>query len=411
MCYWNSYASPASDIIKKARPATALSKVILYADSTFTSDIVEVYYSGELFEVVRESFVEHEDSDQKQKFKWYSVKAEDGTKGWLFGDGIAVVIPDYKLDYKLRDFNKKEINFSKGFEESIMWIGEIKGRDNFHLDDALNPLYNETYLIITNKNGYSLNINISSENEDAKHTLRAIKLYDLTGDGTEEIILENESIMTDGNNSNINISVYSMQSGMLKTIFEERTSLKNQKGSTTPAIAKYVDIEGDILRIEYMDYVDCSKYSLRLPTDKRSTHEYCMELVTYSYKWNNRKKIFDDLFEETRMTPKAQSKYGSLSVRKRPTFASKKVGTLDFQETFKVIKHYDKIILKNGEKKTETYLFIQLLDGTTGYILANHATFINSFHAPMISKYYNCKNKNTGQQLCTSKPASFLGVH
>jgi len=66
--------------------------------------------------------------------------------------------------------------------------------------------------------------------------------------------------------------------------------------------------------------------------------------------------------------------------------------------------------LMNGEKRVEMYLFIQLLDGTTGYILANHANFINSFHAPMISKYYNCKNQNAGRQLCTSKPASFLAV-
>ena len=91
------------------RPATALNKVILYQDSSFFDHSSVVYEEGALFSILGESRFEHEDAAQNQKFKWYYVRTPDQKKGWIFGDGIAVIQPADEINGISYKYHLKEI--------------------------------------------------------------------------------------------------------------------------------------------------------------------------------------------------------------------------------------------------------------------------------------------------------------
>ena len=135
--------------ILPTRPATALNKVILYQDSSFFDHSSVVYEEGALFSVLGESRFEHEDAAQNQKFKWYYVQTPDQKKGWIFGDGIAVIQPADEIKGISYKYHLKEIQYDNSSEKLTAWIATIEGRDNLYEEDHLNPLYTVSYTHLT----------------------------------------------------------------------------------------------------------------------------------------------------------------------------------------------------------------------------------------------------------------------
>jgi hypothetical protein len=117
-CSSQLIADTAAQIILTKRAAVTVSPVRLYADSSYSKQTETTFTEGELLEVLGESGREHLDNTQNQTFKWYKVRTTSGAIGWIFGDNLAVVLPEYLVDAPLRPFFKKSARFDNGFEKA-----------------------------------------------------------------------------------------------------------------------------------------------------------------------------------------------------------------------------------------------------------------------------------------------------
>ena len=145
-------------------------------------------------EVLDETTLLHLDDAQNQKFKWYKIRSLSGQEGWVFGDGVAVIMKNGNIDSKLTSFHKKKISLNNGFEKSVTWIAAIQGRDNLHDNDLLNSTYHEYYVVVTNEHGKSVHMNYESQSAMGREVLNLFQMKDVTNDGTADFLMETKSL-------------------------------------------------------------------------------------------------------------------------------------------------------------------------------------------------------------------------
>jgi hypothetical protein len=388
----------ANSIVVNARPAVSLNNVTLYPDSTFIMHSNIILPEGEIFEVLGETAFEHEDAAQNQKFKWYFVRSRHGQEGWIFGDGLAVLVPEENVDVKIRPYYMQRMQFNNGFEDAIMWVASIEGRDNFHEQDYLNPPYRESYFVITNDEGSSVYFNFSGANATGKTDVRSFQLHDTTGDGIPDFVLQTSSVATNETFENRNMEIYSFQSGSLDKVFDERMTLSYGDDLVSPALYKYVEIDKNLIRVAYVDYLPCKAYRLPFPYDElKKENERCLEYVTYTYQWNEQLKKYQILYAESRTSPQAHPHDNKVDVKKDPSYLGKVICVVNKTDKLQVIKHFERYVLENGKKKIVPYLYVKLPSGNFGYIMADEIDFINIEHANLLHKYYQLKPLTKGE--------------
>ena len=382
----------ANSIVANTRPAVSLNNVTLYPDSTFATHSNTVLPEGELFEVLGETYFEHEDAAQNQKFKWYFVRSRHGQEGWVFGDGLAVVVPEEDIDVKIRPYHMQRMQFNNGFEDAIMWVAAIQGRDNFHKEDYLNPPYRESYFVVTNDNGNTVYFNFSETNARGKTEIRDFQLHDTTDDGVSEFVLQTSSIATNQTFENRNLEIYSFQSGSLDRIFDERMTLSYDDDVVSPALFKYVEIDQNLVRVAFVDYLPCKSYSLPYAYDElKKQNERCLEYVTYTYQWSEQSKKYQMLYKKSRISPQAQPLRNKIKIKNEPSYLGKEICVVGKADKLQVIKHYERFVLENGKKKIVPYLYVKLPSGNFGYIMADEVDFLNIEHANLLKEYYQLK--------------------
>ena len=388
----------ANSIVVNTRPAVSLNNVTLYPDSTFTKHSNIILPEGELFEILGETYYEHEDAAQNQKFKWYFVRSRHGQEGWIFGDGLAVVVQEENVDVKVRPYYMQRMSFNNGFEDAIMWVAAIQGRDNFHEEDYLNPPYRESYFVITNDNGNSVYFNYSEANARGKTEVRSFQLHDTTGDGIAEFVLQTSSFATNETFEHRNLEIFSFRSGSLDKIFDERMSLNYGDDLASPSLFKYVEIDKDLIRVAYLDFVPCKAYRLPFPYDElKKQNERCLEYVTYTFQWSNQLNKYKVLYAESRTSPKASPTGNKIKIKKEPSYIGKVICVVDKSDQLQVIKHYERFVLENGKKKIVPYLYVKLPSGNYGYIMADEVNFQHIEHAGLLREYYQLKPLTKGE--------------
>ncbi|MEM9819605.1 MAG: hypothetical protein AAF985_00980 [Bacteroidota bacterium] len=383
-------AAEATDIIFKSRAATTLNSVTLYTDSTFSKPSNTFFKGGHLFEVLGESIEEHTDDSENQKFKWFRVRSEDGQSGWIYGDGLAVIVPDDKVKTVLQPFHKKKYHFDNGFDQATLWVATIEGRDNFHEQDYLNPGYEEVYIVITNDRGRSVHINVGGNNARGAYELHHAELFDATGDRIPEILVQTSSLPVGSNVENRNLEVYSFQAGTLSKVFEERMTLNYGDDLPSPSLFKHIEIAPQSIRIAYVDYPICSDAKVNIGKKlKGKKTERCMEYVTYTYLWNERKSRYETLYEANHSFVKGGIRYSGIYLQEKASIASKRIKLIDRSNQLYILKHYEKFIRKGKSTQVVPYLYVRLQSGEEGYVLADKVGFIDLEHAELLTDYYS----------------------
>ncbi len=362
----------------------------MFGDSSYSNQTNVFFQQGELFEIIGETFYEHEDDAQNQKYKWFQIKSSDGKTGWIFGDAIAVIISDNAIKKEYQSFHKTKTNFSSGFENSVTWIGQIKGHDNFHEKDYLNPIYEETYLVITNERGKSVFVNIEGQSEMGKTSILNMQLLDLTNDNSPEIIMETTSFASGDNMDAKSFIIQSVQAGTMVEILNEVMTLEYSEQIPSPAFSKYIEVIDETIRVEYVDYVSCDKYDVvENVTTTSKTMERCMEYVTYTYIWNDRKNNFELMYPKTRDYIVGGSKMPNVSVYKEPSFSSPRLLGITPFTKLKIIKHFETIDKYGSTKKVVPYFLVRLTNGKEGFVKAADIGIVQIEHADLLNRFYN----------------------
>ena len=380
-------ADDVSKIILNKRAAVSISPVRLYTDSTYLASSETTFTEGELFEVTGETVVEHFDNTQNQTFKWYKVQATNGATGWLFGDNLAVVLLENNVEPTLRPYFKKSASFDNGFEKATIWLAETDGHD-VKTEPAVRPSYRECYLVVTNERGRCVVLNYANVSETNKKTLQSLHFQDLTENKINEILLETSAIPPGSTLEEHVFEIYTFKSGALTKLFEERLTLTWEADVPAPSFLKFVEIEGTTIRIAYVDYIPCEKYSLSLPTDVRSkTQERCLEYVTYSFCWDKIERAFKTLYPVSRRTVQG-AVFETTTLKATPSVSADEITLVTPADRLQVIKHFENICIINGEKKLETWLYVRHPAGILGYVRASEISFKNTEHAAVLKEYY-----------------------
>jgi hypothetical protein len=377
----------AAKIILTKRAAVSVSAVRLYADSTYAASTETNFTEGELFEVLGETVLEHFDNTQNQTFKWYKVRATGGEVGWLFGDNLAVVLTENAVEPSLRPYFKKSASFDNGFEKATIWLANTDGHD-VKTTPSINPSYHEFYLVVTNERGHCVLLNYANVSETNRKSLQSVHFQDVTANKINEILIETSAIPTGNTLEEHVFEIYTFKSGALSKLFEERLTLAWEKDVPAPSFSKFVEIEGSTIRIAYVDYLNCDKYSLNLPTDSRSqTQERCLEYVTYSFRWDKIERFFKPLYPESRRTVQAIA-YETTILKTTPAAYSPAAVLVTPADRLQVIKHYEALVVENGEKKLETWLYVRHPAGILGYVRGRDVALKNTEHAAVLRDYY-----------------------
>ncbi len=383
------FSIPVWSITIDQSTATALNPVNLYADSTFTEDTEYVYKEGDMFRVLRESAYEHPDADQKQKFKWYQVETPDNRVGWIFGDGLAVYVSQQDLDPVLLPYHRRKVTLGNGFDSAITWVASIQGRDNFHQEDYMNPLYSEFYLVVTNFRGRSVMMKCAGESARGETSIKNVETKDITGDGHPEFIVQRGTKNVGSHIIERDLEIYSLKAGTLVSIFKENMGLAYETGIPSPALYKYVEIEDRTIRISYLDYVVCDNYKQSHPTDaKYPRQERCMEYVTSYYNWDKRSKAFKNLYGNSRTSPKGGSWESGIALKNVPKNNGNTISRINRGDVLTLIKHYEEYVVENGKKKIRNWFYVSDSKGKLGYVDASQIGFMELEHADVLNRYY-----------------------
>lgn len=379
----------SNSLILQDKAATALNKVILYPDSSFFKHSNISYPEGELFEIIGESHFEHEDNLQNQKFKWYQVRTRDQKTGWVYGDGLAIILEQQRIDKKLRPFHKKEYQFNNGFEKSMIWMAALEGRDNLHEEDYLNPLYKEFYMVITNTNQRSVHIQYSGFSNRGEFELSDLDIKDLTGDGIAEFIIQQKALNTGNPLEERNLLIYNFQAGTLLKVLEENATLTKARHQASPTKYKHIEIGDQYVRVAFVDYMNCAKYKQKYKHQaSSSSQEYCLEYVTYTYHWDKKHKKYDMLYGESRIAPKARLKNGETTLLARPFANARTIATVNSNSSITVIKDCQTVTKQGNQQTKEHYFYVRLASGHTGYLSATKVYFDKLEHAATLERYY-----------------------
>ncbi|HHH50349.1 MAG TPA: SH3 domain-containing protein [Saprospiraceae bacterium] len=383
------FISAANDVIFNSKAATSLNTVTLYSDSSFIKHSNITFGEGTLFEIIGQTVEEHDDDNQTQKFKWYQVRTMDGKEGWIFGDGLAVIVHEQSLDKRLKKFHKRKVNFNNGFENSVMWIASLEGKDIVHEHSYMNPVYSEFYIVITNQKNQSVHINYAGASAMGHHELKQLKVQDVTGDGVPELIFELSTYPVGTDMEYRNLEIYSMQAGTLGKIFSERMTLNYEEDMPSPALFKNIEIEEKLIRVEYVNYISCKDYSLEFDIDEiNKNKERCLEYVTYTFAWVERMKMYKVLYKESHSAPLAVLNKSGVYLRSAPDLNSSPIVLLKASEQLEVIKHFENISLINGRKQMDCFLLVRTSQGKSGYLAAELLSFFDTAHAKLLNKYY-----------------------
>ena len=368
--------------------AVTLGNVALFPDTSLSTATTEMVKEGELLTVLGTSAFEHLDKDQNQKFRWFFVKTLDGRTGWLFGDGIAVLMSDDRVPEDFRRFSKKNVPFSAGFEQSIVWFASVDGRDNLHAQDYLNPLYDEKYVVVTNQRGRSVVLRTGGASATGRTDLLLLNLVDITGDNIAEFVVETASFAPGNPLEDRELSIFSLQTGAITKIFEERLTLSTDENTPSPALFKSIELEAKSIRIEYVDFVKPENYRLHQPLDRQGgTFEQALEFATSTLEWNAKSNRFEPLYEETRLAPSGTVS-SPVRLKTRPDATATVSLLVQPGDKLLIIKELEKFTTSGGEKKMQPWLYVKSPTGALGYLDARLVMWQKTRHAPVLESYF-----------------------
>lgn len=366
------------DKIKTQQVGICLGITALHSDTALHTQTQKILKDGELVEILSTSKELHFDKDENQKFRWYKVKTEQGNEGWLFGDALAVATPLAKLDKINTPFFQKKQAFGAGFENAIIWFANIEGielRGNQYLHD---PFYIEQYIVVTNNFGKSASLYISGKGVEGVQQLKSFYIKDINGDETPDFILE-KSAFNEGNLSeNRNVEIYQMTTSGFQKIFDETTSLKINNEQPSPAICKITEIDNQLIRVSYIDFIECKNIN---PIESLVQH-FCPTYVTYTYIWDNPTAQFKPLYSESRL---------ALSVFSKGKFNL--FSKIKNNDILAQIQPNEALIIKEiyqlNAENPEIWLQVETQNNVKGYLPAYNVYLGDIEHSDILHEYFN----------------------
>ncbi|NJN35105.1 MAG: hypothetical protein HC817_13465 [Saprospiraceae bacterium] len=108
-------------------------------------------------------------------------------------------------------------------------------------------------------------------------------------------------------------------------------------------VFKKIEIDRETIRIAYIDFLPCQKYSLGTPTDsKNGQSERCLEYVTRSLMWDKNSKTIRPIYAESR-TPVFATVEQDVTLKATPSVSGTLLRVINPSDKLQIIKHFDNL--------------------------------------------------------------------
>jgi hypothetical protein len=264
-----------------SKSGVILNKTPFFPDSTFFKHTNEVLHTGDIVKVLGQTKVMKEDQEQSQAFHWYNVQKEDGNKGWVYGDALALPLPPRMLDDSLRKWNGKREEINGDLYN--VWFAQIKGKD---LPDSKNKLsydYSEMYLVFTNSVKKSFWVNIFNEGVQGKENTLSISIKNVLGKNQKGLVLSKTNKVRGRAELNLGLEIYSLSNMGAAKVLEEPLGSFLPSEIPSPLQVKNADIESGMIRFSWLE---------RDPESNKNG----VWFATNTYSWNKQDGVFKLLY-------------------------------------------------------------------------------------------------------------------
>jgi len=336
--------------IRGLKMGVVVNTMTIHRDSTFAKPLDDVFRAGDLVQIIGETKKEHEDDAQKQLYKWYQVRSQNGQTGWVFGDGLAIKEQVQLLPKLLAPHQYTKYKFTSGFEKSMIWFASILGRDANNGFGILGKGYQETYLMITNDLGNTLQVPITGYSQFGERTLDAFSIQEITNDQSPEIILQKSTTSEHNEIPEKALEIYGLQGGSLAKIFDERLNTREGR-------FKYLEIDQGLIRGFYFE-----------------TKGNEVALNSFTYFWNGINRKYATLYPTSSAVIRGTAKSNNTKIYSSRRTNSSIIGNINIGEKVNIISW------------GKDFLEVQNSNGHVGYVRLSSLQVIDVDKADWISE-------------------------
>ncbi len=352
---------------KAGKVGVSYGTVSLQKDTFLHSDIIQSFREGEVFEIIDETKEEHLDKSEYQLFKWYKVRTTKDQVGWIFGEGLAIASQVNDIPAEVEAYHFQPCKFNNGFDTAMSWCAAIHGRENLQHNSIMNPPYTEYFLVVINDRKRAVLLPVGSSSNNGETQTIWLKLLDINNDQTAELIQYHKTKgVSPSSPINYGIDIYSFQAGTLVKIFEEFLTLYSGDDQQSIAQQKMITISSGSIRVEYLDFMPCSKYSLSFPYKNLSkSWDHCIEFASQVYGWDKKSASFKSFYSPIRKAPSAKIISHTSPLLTSPSDRVSNNTMLRQNELITIIQMHQSFT------PTHHYFFyVKTADGKYGYIRA-----------------------------------------
>jgi hypothetical protein len=245
---------------------------------------------------------------------------------------------------------------------------------------------------------------------EGEQQLKSIAFQDLNEDKNKEIIIEKSALAEGTLVDNRSVEAYTFTSTGLNKIFDESQSLKIDEDTPSPALYKIIEIDNQLVRVSYVDFLLCKKYRQNnKPDSLLQENGFCLEYVTYTLGWDIPSAQFKTLYAESKM-PLVGFAKSNYVLFEKPSAKAKALFRIASEAELTVIQTYNELIEQSGETKVKVWLFVEDKFGNRGYLPAYQVYFGDAEHAIVLHDYFN-NTPSTLSEWKSDEPFLFIGTH
>ena len=349
-----------------------LNLVFLYhtADEADTIDAI-VLPQGSGLKVTGISSEIHVEDHEHRTFFWYHVQDLQDRSGWVRGFELATAFAASDLPDYLTRFDSLKLNYFRDFGNAKMWFAAVQTVKKDMTDDAS---FIEYYLVLGNESGKQLFYPIGVHHLQGQTETKEFYISDVNGDRNQDLLFVKRSKPTIGNTT-YHLEIVTIMQGRFIRLLDKPLTLFDSRGDISPLQAMSVDIDNGTIRFESLVLENCETDDMDLQS---VSQEDCLSFETNTIKWSNASHSFETLYQPVKIPVSAMLINAEKPVRvlAAPIEKASLVGYLSGQQKVKALKTFNAYPLSDGHKTRATWVFIQLNDGTRGYVEGKHLKWL-----------------------------------
>ncbi len=322
------------------------------------------------------SSVETIADDEGRVFHWFHVQDAQGKDGWVRGYELATTWATEGLPESIKQINATELALHRDFGVSRLWFAAIKTIDTGNRDAEQLA---EHYLVLGNSSGRQLFYPLGTQHAQGTTKTTQLSISDVNLDNKPDILLVKHSVPAFGAQV-WQLEVITVNQGRWQSLLELPITILDAHGDIAPTLARFVEFDGDRLRIESMEYQSCAGAATR-------QNESCLNFRVETLRWNAGKQQFTTWYPVAITAVRATSIVPAL-LRERPQASAPVKAQIQTGTQLNIEATTEEYYVNKGKKSRTTWYRVRDEQNRTGYVEGQMLNFGNMMHSKVLDIWH-----------------------